>query len=229
MIGGTSMSYLVGELSASITGDTSRFDAALSHVERAGEKAASTIGRRFERLSDTFQAVGKRLSVGLTVPLSGIGYAVARMGGDFQSSMNRVQALTSAAGDQLEALRDQAKELGIETQFSASEAADAMGFLAMAGFAANQILGTLPDTLSLAAASGMDLARTADVMSNIMQGYGLQTHEAARASDVLTAAFTSSNTDLGQLAEAMKYAGPVAAGMGVEFEEAAAAIGLKLG
>src|SRR5690625_5669543 len=85
----------------------------------------------------------------------------------------------------------------------------------------------MPATLDLAAASGMDLARTADVMSNIMQGYGLATEEAARAADVLTKAFTSSNTDLGQLAEAMKYAGPVAAGMGVEFEEAAAAIGRR--
>src|SRR5690625_5436220 len=84
----------------------------------------------------------------------------------------------------------------------------------------------MPATLDLAAASGMDLARTADVMSNIMQGYGLAAEVAARASDVLTKAFTSLNTDLGQLAEAMKYAGPVAGGMGVEFEEAAAAIGL---
>lgn len=220
------MSYLVGELSASITGDTRGFDRALDTVRSAGEKAARDISSRFAGLSDTFQSVGRRLSLGLTAPITAAGYAVARMGGDFQSSMNRVQALTGSTGDELKALSDQAKELGISTQFSASQAADAMGFLAMAGFDANQILGTLPDTLNLAAASGMDLAQTADVMSNIMQGYGLATEEAARASDVLTKAFTSSNTDLGQLAEAMKYAGPVAAGMGVEFEEAAAAIGM---
>jgi len=190
------------------------------------QKGIRNASRALEPIQKRMQEVGRRMTTAITVPVTAAGYAVARMGGDFQYSMNRVQALTGSTGSQLEALSDQAKELGISTQFSASQAADAMGFLAMAGFDANQILGTMPATLDLAAASGMDLARTADVMSNIMQGYGLATEEAARASDVLTKAFTSSNTDLGQLAEAMKYAGPVAAGMGVEFEEAAAAIGL---
>src|SRR5690625_4239782 len=190
------------------------------------QKGIRNASRALEPIQKRMQEVGRRMTTAITVPVTAAGYAVARMGGDFQYSMNRVQALSGSTGSQLEALSDQAKELGISTQFSASQAADAMGFLAMAGFDANQILGTMPATLDLAAASGMQLPRAADVLSNVMQGYALATAEAARASDVLTKAFTSSNTDLGQLAEAMKYAGPVAAGMGVEFEEAAAAIGL---
>src|SRR5690625_1847755 len=190
------------------------------------EKAQREVARAIAPVQKQLQSVGRAMSMYVTAPLAGIGTAALKVGGDFQYAMNRVSTLSRGTGDEVEALRKQAQELGRTTQFSASQAADAMGFLAMAGFEANDILGTMPATLDLAAASGMDLARTADTMSNIMQGYGLATEDAARASDVLVAAMTRSNTNLEQLGDAMKYAGPVAKGMGITFEETAAALGM---
>src|SRR5690625_4114830 len=140
--------------------------------------------------------------------------------------MNEVAALSGATGDELDQLRAKAREMGAATMFSASEAADAMGFLAMAGFDTNEVLEAIPGTLQLAASAQMDLGRAADIVSNILTGYGKTTEELAHVNDVLVASFTSANTNLEQLGEAMKYAGPVASSAGVQFEEAAAALSL---
>src|SRR5699024_5782499 len=102
---------------------------------------------------------------------------------DFDKSMNRVAALSGATGDELDAMRDQAKDLGRTTSFSASQAADAMGFLAMAGFKTNDIIKVMPGTLSLAAAGQMDIARTADIASNVLTGFGLEAAEMNRVAD----------------------------------------------
>lgn len=170
---------------------------------------------------------------GRMVDAAAMAYALARAVGspvqvaaDFETAMNRVTALSGATGEQFDQLRQQAMELGRTTQFTASQAGDAMGFLAMAGFKANEILGAMPGTLQLAAAAQMDLAETADVVSNILTGYNKDVSELAHVNDVLVKAFTSANTDLSQLAEAMKYAGPIASAAGVAFEETAAAISL---
>src|SRR5690606_25493246 len=148
------------------------------------------------------------------------------MGGDFQAGMNQVRAVSGATGDELAALETQAKELGRTTQFSASEAADGMGYLAMAGFEANEILGSMPSVLQLAAAAQMDLGRAADITSNILTGYGMEVDELGHANDVLVNAMTRANVDLTMLGESFKYVGPVAKSAGVTFEESAAAIGL---
>lgn len=154
-----------------------------------------------------------------------LGSAV-RTAADFETAMNQVAAVSGAAGDELEALRKQALELGRTTQFTSSQAADAMGFLAMAGFKANQILAAMPGTLQLAASAQMDMARAADVVTNILTGYGKDVSELGHVNDVLVKAFTSANTNLEQLAEAMKYAGPVASAANVQFEETAAALAI---
>lgn len=154
------------------------------------------------------------------------GSAPISLSADFQTSMNQVSAVSGAVGNDLEALRQQALELGRTTQFTTSQAADAMGFLAMAGFDADQILGAMPGTLQLAASAQMDMARAADVVTNILTGYNKEVSELPHVNDVLVKTFTSANTDLVKLAEAMKYAGPVASAAGVEFEEAAASLAL---
>ena len=180
----------------------------------------------------TSTAMGKMRGIGIAA-VAGLGLAVAGFGtqsiavaGNFEAGMNRVQAVSGATGDQLNALSDLAKQLGETTQFSATQAADAMGFLAQAGFEAVEIIGSLPSVLQLAAAANLDLATSADIASNILSGYGLEVSELTHANDVLVKTMTSTNTDLLQLGEAMKYAGPIASAAGVSFEEAAAAIGL---
>lgn len=170
--------------------------------------------------------VGRRLTTSVTLPVIGIGAAVFKTAADFEKGMNKVKAVSGATGKDFERLQRQAKELGRTTQFSASQAADAMGFLAMAGFEVNDIIGAMPGTLQLAAAGALDLGEAADIASNVLTGYGMKTSELVRVNDVLAKTFTSTNTNLSQLGEAMKYAAPVASTAGVQFEEAAAALGL---
>lgn len=164
---------------------------------------------------------------------SGILYAGARLlapGLDFDASMSKVQSLTrlDKNSPELAALREQARQLGASTQFTAGQSADAQGFLAMAGFNPNAIRAAMPGMLSLAKAGDSELAETADIASNILTGFNLQAADMGRVGDVLVGAFTRSNTNLQMLGETMKYVAPVAAGVGQDIETMAAMAG-KLG
>jgi len=195
-------------------------------LQNAKQQVERDLGKTFSDVGKTLKDAGQKISTYVTLPILGTGAAILRTAGDFEASMNRVRALTGATGQEFEALRNQAKELGRTTQFSASQAADAMGFLAMAGFDVNQILGAMPSTLQLAAAAQIDLATAADITSNILTGYGLAVEDLQRANDVLVATFTKANVNLRMLGESFKYVGPIASQVGVPLEETAAAIGL---
>ena len=181
------------------------------------------------------QAVSKMAGQGAAAAASGGAavYAGARLikpGVEFDASMSRVQAISRLDKDdeQLNTLRVQARQLGGSTQFTAGQAADAQGYLGMAGFDPKAIKQAMPGMLSLAAAGGADLAQTADIASNIMSGMGLQADQMGKLGDVLVGTFTRSNTNLQMLGETMKYAAPMAKTYGVELEVAAAMAG-KLG
>jgi TP901 family phage tail tape measure protein len=146
--------------------------------------------------------------------------------GSFEKSMNRVKALTGETGLAFNMMEKQAKQLGKTTQFSAGEAADAMGFLAMAGFKSQEIIAAMPGVLELAASATLDLASAADITSNILTGYGRTVDQVNETNDILVKAFTSANTDLVQLGQAFKFVGPVAKSAGVSFEEATATLAL---
>lgn len=151
-------------------------------------------------------------------------------GVDFDAAMSKVQALArlEKMSEEMQALRKQARDLGADTMFSAGQAADAQGFLAMAGFNPKAILAAMPGMLSLAKAGDTDLAQTADIGSNILTGFNLPAEQMGRVGDVLVGAFTRSNTSLYMLGETMKYVAPVAAGVGQDIETVAAMAG-KLG
>ena len=183
---------------------------------------------KFKKFGDKTAAAVTKATQALALPVAAAGAGILKASGDFELAMNQVSAVSGATQEQFAKLRDQAKELGATTQFSASEAAQGMSFLAKAGFDANEVLGAMPKTLELAASAQMDLATTADIVSNVLSGYGLEVKELARVNDVMVKAFISSNTDLQQLGEAMKFAGPVASAMGQDFEEVVAALG-KMG
>ena len=190
------------------------------------DRNLQTAQQRVQNVGRGFTSVGTRLTAGLTVPIAGFGVYALRSAANFQTGMLRVQALTNASADMMKRLEDQAKELGATTQYTAGQAADAMGFLAMAGFEAEEILGAMPSTLQLAASAQIDLARAADITTNIMTGYGKTVADLPRVNDILVKAFTSANVNLEMLAESMKYAGPIAHSAGLQFEEAAALIAL---
>lgn len=190
------------------------------------EKKQKVLKISLKDVGEIATKVGSNLTKFVTLPLIGLGVASIKSAADFETSMNRVRAISGASGKDFEKLQKQARELGETTQFTASEAADAMAFLAMAGFDVNKIYDVMPDTLKLAAAAQLDMGSAADIVTNIMAGFGMEADQLGGAVDVLTKAFTSSNTDLTQLGVAMKYVGPVANSMGVSIEETAAAVGI---
>jgi TP901 family phage tail tape measure protein len=164
---------------------------------------------------------------------SGILYAGAQMmapGMQFDEDMSKVQALTRLGKDdeQLAAMRAQARQLGADTMFSATDAAQGQGYLAMAGFNPQAILDAMPGMLDLAKAGNAELAETSDIASNILTGMNLQAKDMGRVGDILVGTFTRSNTNLQMLGETMKYVGPVAASVGQDIETVAAMAG-KLG
>ncbi len=144
----------------------------------------------------------------------------------FEQSMAEVKALTGATGKDFQDLTAKARLLGSTTSFSASEAAQGMKYLGMAGFGTQQIIAAMPGVLNMAKAGAVDLGMASDIASDIMSGFGLKASEMGRVSDVLTKTFTSSNTSLEMLGETMKYVAPVASKAGMSLEETSAMAGL---
>src|SRR5690606_18168445 len=143
----------------------------------------------------------------------------------FEQAMSRVGALVRATDEELAILSRTARDLGASTVFSASQAAEAMSYLAMAGFSVAEIVDAMPGLLDTAAAAQSGLGVTADIVSNVLSGFQLEARETTRIADVLTATFTSSNTTLEMLGDTMSYVAPVAAALGVSIEEVAAMTG----
>ena len=197
---------------------------ATNAMSEAGKKAAKSM-EGVSNASKKMTQVGQSMALKVSAPIVGFGILSLRASANFEQAMNKVGVLTKATGEDMKSLQDLAREMGKTTQFSASQAAEAMGFLAQAGFDTEKIIGSLPGVMQLAAAGNMDLGRAADVVTNIMSGYGIEANKLAEVNDVLVTAFTSANTDLGQLAEAMKIAGPVAKGMNQTFEVTSAVLG----
>lgn len=202
----------IGEYFVLIGVDQKALAAGLATAKKSVQAAASQM-----------QAIAAKAKIGLLLGAGGFLLA-ARAAGSFEQGMNRVLALTNATESEFGALRNQAMKLGRTTMFSARQSADAMGYFALAGFKANKIIAAMPATLNLAAAGQLDVGTAANITSKIMAGMGLGTDELTHAVDVLAKAFTSANTDLIQLGEAMKYAGPVAKSVEYSLEETVGSI-----
>ena len=152
--------------------------------------------------------------------------SVVQVGADFEASLSKVGAITNASTSEMAELSQTAQQLGRTTQYSASEAADAMSYLGMAGWDTQQIVAGMPGMLQLAAAGGTDLATTADIVSDNLTAFGLSAEQSAHMADVYATVITSTNTDMTMLGETMKYAAPVAAAYGASMEQTAALAGL---
>ncbi|UXO80937.1 phage tail tape measure protein [Klebsiella michiganensis] len=208
---------------------TEQYSQALER-ERQRLAAVTRAQASYEKAKET----GAKLRGGGTMAMAGAG-AAGYAGGrflapavGFDEEMSRVQALTrlDKSDSQLAALRAQAKTLGAETAFTTRDAASGQAFLAMAGFTPQAIQAALPGVLNMALAGGMELGESADISSNILSQFHLDPKEMDRVSDVLTATFTRTNTDLLNIGEAMKYAGTGMAGLGVDVERTTAMIGV---
>jgi len=180
------------------------------------EKSEKTLASFTKRLTDMAHAY---------VGFSAIKGAVSVVA-DFEQSIAKLGAISGASKDNLEKLKQKAEELGKSTMFSASEVAEGMNYLAMAGYKTKDILASIGDVLNLAAVGQVSLAEASDIASNILSGFNLKAEETNRVIDVMTATITNANTNIPELGDAMKYVAPQAAALGVSLEETATALGV---
>lgn len=181
---------------------------------------------KFSSFSKTAMA-GVAVAVGTASAAMGAmaGYSI-KVGSSFESGMSKVSAISGATGDELDALTDKAKEMGAKTKFSASEAADAFQYMAMAGWKTSDMLDGIEGIMNLAAASGEDLATTSDIVTDALTAFGLSASDSAHFADILAQASSNSNTNVSMMGETFKYVAPVAGALGFSAEDCAVAIGL---
>ena len=158
----------------------------------------------------------------LAQPLIGVVQTAA----NFEAAMSKVGAITNANDADMQKLTATARELGEKTQYTATQSAEAMSYLGMAGWKTNQIIAGMPGLLNLAAAGGTDLARTADIVSDNLTAFGMAAEGASHMADVYATVITNTNTNVEMLGDTMKYAAPVAQAFGASMEETAALAGL---
>ncbi|MGM8213572.1 phage tail tape measure protein [Virgibacillus sp. W0430] len=182
-------------------------------------------GKKMQDIGRGMTSFGRSWSMYVTAPILGLGAAALKTGMDFQEGMSEVQAISGATGKEFEQLSGQARELGSETRFSATQAAEGQKFLAMAGFETNEVLSAMPGLLDLASSSNMELGRAADIASNIISGFNMEAGEAGRVADVLAKGASTANTNVEQLGGAMKYAAPIASTLDLEIEGLTASVG----
>ncbi len=200
-----------GSVIIEIDGDDSKFRSALNGLGGVASKAVAGV-------TTAIAGIGAALT-------GAAGYAV-KVGSEFEASMSNVAAISGATGDELQSLTDKAKEMGAKTKFSATESADALSYMAMAGWKTDDMLGGLEGIMSLAAASGEDLAATSDIVTDALTAFGMQAGDSGRFADVLAAASSNANTNVGLMGETFKYVAPVAGALGYTVEDTATAIGL---
>ena len=169
---------------------------------------------------------GAVMSAAITAPLVKVGKEIYEAGTSFYSQMSRVEAISGANATQMEALTAKAIEMGSTTSFTATEAGKALEYMAMAGWKSDEMLAGLAPIMDLAAASGEELAATSDIVTDALTAFGLTANDAAMFSDVLAAAATNSNTNVGMMGETFKYVAPVAGALGYTIQDTAVAIGL---
>lgn len=187
--------------------DTSGFKKGLSKISAIGAGVTKSI----------FAAGAAMTAIG--------GYAF-KVGSDFKAAMSEVQAISGATGEDLKKLTKKAEEMGAKTKFSATESAEALKYMAMAGWDTNKMLAALPGVMNLAAASGENLGTVSDIVTDAMTAFNLKADQAGHFADILAMASTKSNTNVSMLGESFKYVAPLCGALGYSAEDTALALGL---
>lgn len=182
-------------------------------------------GEKFQEFGGKIEGVGKKM-LPVTAAVAGVGTAAVKTTADFDASMSKVAAISGATGDDFARLREKAREMGSETKFSASEAADAFQYMAMAGWKTEDMLSGIEGIMNLAAASGEDLALTSDIVTDALTAFGLSADDSAHFADILASASSNANTNVSMMGETFKYVAPVAGALGFSAEDTSVAIGL---
>lgn len=191
------------------------------NVKQRGQKIGEGVKKTGQALADnggTIAATGAAMVAPLALPIS--------TAMDFEAAMSKVKAITNGTDEGMAILTQTARDLGANTQYSATEAAQAMSYLGMAGWKTEQIIAGMPGLLDLAAASGEDLARVADIVSDDLTAFHMSADQSAHMADVMAAASTNANTNVSMMGETFKYAGGIAGALGYSLEDVALATGL---
>lgn len=198
--------------------------------QQANESATAlqkiaTDGEKLKTMGNNVSAVGQKF-LPVTAGVTALGTAAVKTAADFDSAMSKVAAVSGATGKDFDKLKAKAREMGSKTKFSASQAAEAMNYMAMAGWNTEDMLGGIEGVMNLAAASGEDLATTSDIVTDALTAFGLSSKKSGHFADVLAAASSKANTNVSMMGETFKYCAPIAGSLGFSVEDTAEAIGL---
>jgi TP901 family phage tail tape measure protein len=223
------MAVDVGTALAYLDLDTSKFTSGLSTAQSslsAFVDSSLSVSDRITALGTAFTTMGSTLTKTVTLPIVAVGTAAVATASEFDTSMSKVKAISGATSDEMKILNDKAIEMGASTKFSAKESADAFTYMAMAGWDAEQMVDGISGIMSLAAADGLDLATTSDIVTDALTAFGLQASDSSHFADVLATASSSANTNVSMLGESFQYVAPVAGSLGMSVEDVSVALGL---
>ena len=214
------------KLFGTITVKNTEANSAIDETTDKAQSFSQKLSDKFEDIGKNTTKLGKKMSLGLTTPITLIGTKAIQATADFESAMSEVGAISGATGDDLIALENKAKEMGKTTKFSASESAEALKYMAMAGWKTEDMLEGLEGIMNLAATSGENLGTTSDIVTDALTAFGMKASDSGHFADVLAMASSNANTNVSMMGETFKYVAPVAGALGFSAEDTALAVGL---
>lgn len=232
---GVDVGTATGYLDLDIKGFLAGLQTAGSEAKKAQQDLSSTLGDGLTTIGGKISAAGTMMSAAVTAPIVALGASSVKTAATFESSMSQVQATMGITGDAMsnlngksvntkQALTELAQKMGIETKFSAVEAADAINILAMAGYDTEKIYGSLPNILNLAAAGGLGIAESADIATGVMAGFNLKAEDSAMVADKIAMMASSAKGSVSDFGQAMASAAGQASVTGQSFDDTAVAL-----
>lgn len=212
----------VGSIVAGLDLDTGSFFTKFKQAQQETDNW----GNKIRGMGGAVTDLGKTMTLGLTAPIVGVTGAIGKISMDFESGMSRVQAISGASSQDMALLADKAKEMGATTKFSASQSAEALTYMSMAGWDTSQMLAGLDGVMNLAAASGEDLGLVSDIVTDALSAFGMKAEQSGQFADLLANTSSNANTNVAMLGESFKYVAPVAGALGYSAEDTALALGL---
>lgn len=224
----------VGYLTLDYTQFSSNLKTAIGEATSLSGKFSDTLGKGLTTVGNQIAGVGKTLTTGLTVPIGIAAASAVKFGAEFDKGMSNVAAVSGATTEELGKMREAAISWGEKTVYTATEASDALYYMGLAGWGANESIAGLGPVLNLAAAGDLELGRTSDIVTDAMTSMKLAAGELNKDgientihfTNSLAAAMSNSNTDVDQMGEAFKYVAPLAGALGYDINDLSLALGL---
>lgn len=223
----------------------------IQSMRQMGNEAIKA-GKQIQNAGKTIANAGATLTKAVTLPIAGVATAAVKTAADFEASMSKVGAISGAVADDeisgiiqkagemglsfkeganttetaMNILKAKAQQMGATTAFSASESAEAMQYMAMAGWKTADMMDGIAGIMNLAAASGEDLAATSDIVTDGLTAFGMAAKDSGRFADVMAATSSNANTNVALMGETFKYCASTAGAMGYSIEDISVAIGI---